>query len=75
MANIYYDKRISANSNERKCAFCGKQIKMNDIIEIIGITNGNTLVTGHPGQRVFFCEGHLSTWLNKQQREFLLSKL
>ena len=75
MANIFYDKRISENTKERKCAHCGKHIKDNDIVEIIGFTNGHTGITGHPSQRIFFCEGHMLPHIQKLQREFLLSKI
>jgi hypothetical protein len=74
MTGIFYDKRISENTKKRQCASCGRIIKKDDIVEIIGFTRCGG-ITGHPSQRVFFCEGHMLPYIQKIQREFLLSKI
>jgi hypothetical protein len=66
---IEYDKRFVRIKNHAfkppTCCFCNKKIKEGEITEFLIINNS----------RAYFCEHHLSAWINKVQREFLLSKL
>lgn len=67
--SIEYDKRLVRIKNYAfkppTCCLCNKKIKEGDVTEILIVNNS----------RAFFCEKHLSEWINKVQREFLLSKL
>jgi len=66
---LYYDKRIIDKDifrdGERTCECCKKKLKSGDIVEILEIDNN----------KLWFSEGHLTPYILKLQKEFLLSKI
>ena len=74
MKGLMYHKCVK-NTTSRKCTFCGSSIPKGNTIEILSSTRtyGLNIIDTYPYW--VFCEGHLSKWINQQQREFLLKKI
>lgn len=67
-ANLYSRHTMPQHSKfiPVRCQFCGRLIKEGELYESIGVGFAN---------HIYFHDGHLIKFFQKQRREFLLSKI